>query len=497
MRTLEEAWSDLGTAFSKRTISLLSNQHARFYIALFDALFDTPASTMEYTALVERMNILIGDFAEQDEYRSFCPQENGEPKQAESIMRSLVDEYRWVEKSILQDGSVSCRLTSDAAEAMSIVRKLNERQTLMSGPRMQTIIDTVDRAKLALSNDYEEGLRLLKERLEQDERELDEYIATHGASSSTGFIANDIIHNLSDLIGSLPADISRYEEALRSINNIFRKEIAQNQGNGGKLTRAHYERRLDEELGQYRQSYRDAIHVKSSYEQGDSLFAALREIDFEVKVGEGGRSSSASAAWRDVTESISRVSSVEVSSSTLVNQSLKRMMEKDGKELTRAIAKMERACLRWADITPARGLTGFDGFSCRVEKNSVATDLGEPIADLQPDALLPNSIEQASVDMEHIARTKAPRPRHILSALKRSTASGQSVNEAFNKLAPEDRLLCELFGIMELSAHRNAELEVGATCPTWNLVDIDGNETAWRTRDLMLRTMDTPMEQEA
>lgn len=482
MKSLEDAWAGMSEAFSKKTIPLLGNRHAHFYVALFEVLFDPPSASIELSELVARMNIVIEAFTANTEHRSLCPQENGEPKQAESIMKTLVDEYQWLEKRINADGSVSCRLTSDAIEAISIVERLNERQMLISGPRMQTILDTVGRAKLSLSESYEEGRALLEERVARAQKELDEFVSSHGQDGRSAFIASDVIHNLTDLIGSMPADISRYETAIRDINSRFRKEVALNPEDGAVITRRHYERRLDEDLGQFRQSYRDAMAVKASFEQGDNIFAALEDIDEAAKASGSNVLPSVAAAWGNVTDSLLRVSNVEVSSSSLVNHAIARMMERDGRELTRTLAALERVCLRWAEITPQRGETGFEGFLCQTEARSMVSELGAPLVSPQPQQLVPGAISKSTEDFKTAEWVGYAKIAKLLRLLKEARAKGLDIVDAFNSFEPEMRRLCEFIGLIELASHKESELNTSSMEARWSVVDYSHEESVWVTR---------------
>lgn len=484
MKTLEDAWVGMHEAFSKKTIPLLGNRHAHFYISLFEVLFDPPSASVELSELVAKMNIVIEEFSSIHEYREFCPQENGSPKQAESIMRTLVDDYQWLEKRIREDGSVSCRLTSDAIEAVSIVRRLNERQMLMSGPRMQTIIDTAERAKLALSENYEEGRALLEERVARAQEDLDEYIATHGESRNVTFFAQDVVHNLNDLVSPMPAEISRYESALRDINSQFRREIALNNDSGAVITRRLYEERLNESLGQYRQSYRDAMGVKASFEQGDSIYATLRDIDSAASAATSEPLPSVVAAWASVTDSIARVSSVEVSSSSLVNHAITRAMERDRRELTQTLSQLERACLRWADSVAARGEVGFEGFTCQVEAKSMVSELGAPRVNPQPQRLVPGQISQSTEDFKAAEWVGVAKTAQLMEKLEAAAKKGIDLNSAFNSLDPDMRRLSEFISLIDIATREGSRVVATDKEARWAVFDYSHDESIWITRKI-------------
>ena len=487
MKSLEQTWSDLATAFSKRTLSLLGNPHAHFYIALFEAIFDSPTSSVAYDELCARINMVVSEFAEDEERAQLCPQEDGAPKGAEPILRSLVDEYRWIEKSVMSDGSVMCRLTGDATEAISIVKRLNKRETLMSGSRMASVIDAVDRAKVSLSNDYESGLALLEERKEKLQREYDEYVATHGASGTDVSGVREVVYNLYDLILPLAPDIEHYESSLRAINVDFRRAVAQGSGEGGRLTRRHYDKMVDESLGRYRDSYRDAVRVKASYEQGDALFDSLRDIDLAATEGTEEPLPSLGSTWRDVTESIRRVTEEETRSSTLVSNALDRMMARDRRELTTKLTQLERATLAWASSVPARGETEFVGPLSRFSVGSLVTELGAPIADMRPSELVPAEVSDSGIDPARVRAFEAPRTMRILRKLREATIGGKAVEEAFNELLPEDRRVCELLGLLEHAAHDGSELVADGDVVEWHLVGEDGSEVTWMSRGIRMR----------
>lgn len=487
MKSLEMAWSNLSRAFSKRTLSLLGNQHARFYLALFDVTFETPNSMVEYEELCSRINIAVSEFADDPRLAALCPQENDQPKRADSLLRTLVDEYRWISKEVMSDGTVSCRLTADAREAILTVGRLNKSQTLMSGSRMKSVIDASERAKLELSDDYEMGLRNYEERLERLTRERDEYVATHGASGRDVEAIQDIVYNIHELIAPMSTDISQYEATLNALNVQFRKELAAGVGKEGTLTRRHYDERVDESLHNSRESYRDAVRVKASYEHGDDIFMALREIDNRASQLADTPLPVLSADWQDVTDSIRRVSSTESRSSMLVDNALAHMMSFDGRELTRALARLEQAVLKWAEVTPVRGETDFDGFVSGCRPLAMATELGEPLVDPIPPSITYSKIDDSDFDTRQFREYAPPRPLRLKQRLLSLTPAGEAVTGAFNALSEEERRVCELFGLLELVAHGDGQLSISDEFARWHLVDPSGQEVVWVSRSVCRR----------
>jgi hypothetical protein len=206
-------------AFGKPTLRLLAPRRAPLVLAIFRTTF-----TRDQRAVpAERLHQQVDNYL--DEIRLA-----GEPV-PDGAGRVLCMQWlgdNWLVRTRDDDGAEHYSLTSHALEALDLVQSLARDRTLISESRIHTILDVVRRFATEANPDRLARIERLDAQIAELTAERDRIQAGGDIDTATDDQMLDRYTNLLSLIGQLPSDFKRVEEAVagmhRQIITDFRSE---------------------------------------------------------------------------------------------------------------------------------------------------------------------------------------------------------------------------------------------------------------------------------
>ncbi|WP_026240031.1 DUF3375 family protein [Parafrankia discariae] len=206
-------------AFDKPTLQLLDRKWAPLVLAVFRTTFTRDERAVPAERLHQQVDSyldelrLVGEQVPDGAGRALCVQWLS---------------HNWLVRTRADDGTEHYTLTSHALEALDLVQSLTRNRTLISESRIHTILDVVRRFATDASPDRQARVERLNTRIEELTGERDRLEAGGEIEPATDDQMLDGYTNLLSLIGQLPSDFKRVEEAVagmhRQIISDFRGE---------------------------------------------------------------------------------------------------------------------------------------------------------------------------------------------------------------------------------------------------------------------------------
>lgn len=206
-------------AFDKPTLRLLARKWAPIVLAVFRTAFTRDQRTVPADRLHQQVDNYL------DELRL-----SGEPV-PDGAGRALCMQWlgdKWLVRTRDDDGAEHYSLTSYALEALDLIQSLTRDRTLISESRIHTILDVVRRVATDANPDRRARLDRLDAQIAELAAERDRIAAGGEIAPASDDQMLDSYTNLLSLIGQLPSDFKRVEEAVagmhRQIISDFRSE---------------------------------------------------------------------------------------------------------------------------------------------------------------------------------------------------------------------------------------------------------------------------------
>jgi hypothetical protein len=206
-------------AFGRPTLKLLSRKRAPQVLAVFRCAFGRDHRSVGAERLHAQVDAYMGELRSAGKE---TPSQQG---------RALCLQWmndQWLFRSIGDNGEEEYSLTSHALEALDLVQSLTRDRALISESRINMILETVHRWAMEASPDREARIERLSAQIGQMESERDRLLQGGEIMLASDDRMLDGYANLIDLIGQLPGDFKRVEEAVlamhREIISDFRRE---------------------------------------------------------------------------------------------------------------------------------------------------------------------------------------------------------------------------------------------------------------------------------
>jgi hypothetical protein len=209
----------VGEAFEKPTLRLLARKWAPLVLAIFRTVFTRDQRTVPADRLHQQVDNYLdelrlgGESVPDGTGRALCMQWLGD---------------NWLVRTRDEDDTEQYSLTSHALEALDLVQSLTRDRTLISESRIHTILDVVRRVATDANPDRQARLDRLEAQIAALRAERDRIAAGGEIASASDDQMLDGYTNLLSLIGQLPSDFKRVEEAVvgmhRQIISDFRSE---------------------------------------------------------------------------------------------------------------------------------------------------------------------------------------------------------------------------------------------------------------------------------
>ena len=206
-------------AFNKPTLRLLARKWAPLVLAIFRTAFTRDQRTVPADRLHQQVDNYLdelrlgGELVPDGTGRALCMQWLG---------------HNWLIRTRDDNGAEHYSLTSHALEALDLVQSLTRDRTLISESRIHTILDVVRRVATEANPDRQARLNRLDAQIAGLTAERDRIAAGGEIAPASDDQMLDGYTNLLSLIGQLPSDFKRVEEAVtgmhRQIISDFRGE---------------------------------------------------------------------------------------------------------------------------------------------------------------------------------------------------------------------------------------------------------------------------------
>ena len=483
MASAYDIFSSLSPAFGKSTLRLIRNPHSRVYLTLLKYAFPDTSQPMIDEELWASIDQALRELDRAGLHDSI-PIEEGQIRSGRSLCRELIDSYNWMESTMLSDGRVEYRLTSDATEALNIIDRLNSLESVMSESRMRTLIEAVQQAAILFSTDYEQGHLVLQQRLEQAQRELDDYEQRGGAEPLTPSRAKDVIHNLEDLMSQLPYDLRRLEEGVHENAMDLIESFRSDERPAGMVIESYLERgeNLVANTDQGR-SFQDAVRVVGDPAVSESVLSRLDAIAASPVAGGSPlpQARLLQRGWNQISLGISQVNDENTRASRVIGRSIAQHDVARDRELTNALKRLESLVYEWASGAPRTKTAPFETTFQRWEINSLRNKFWSSPNTTAPPELETGVNDALSLSIEELRRLGGPLTRDVLDAIMLAAPlDEQYINlaDGFNGLVEEMRRPVEITGLVQLAA--NLDIDVShAAFDEYRCVDADGKESVW------------------
>ena len=440
--------------------------------------------------LWSKMDECLADLQEGG-YDELLPMEGGSLKRGRALCHDLIDRYNWVESKVLEDGQVEYRLTSDAIEALDTVERLRTTSTIMTGSRMRTILDQIDRTYLRLSPDYNTRLRMLQQRVADALGELDRYEASGGSLDLTEEEALDEVGNLIDLMGGLPHDLRRLEEDIRTNAGQLIGRFRNDDRPTGQIIGEYIQtgRRLLDATDHGR-SFKDSLAVIGDASLAGTIDDKLDAIAESPVLEDAGWESARRIqdAWNQVASGIVWVNRENSRSSHAINRSITRHDVTRDRELTAVLRELEGVVYAWATTVGPREDGPFLPPIGKLEARTVRSKPYTPSDSAPPPPLDQDDERATPLSLEDLRRMGGPMTQRILDAIAESLALGaRTINlaEAFSALPDDLRRPVELAGLVQ-QATTLGTIRPGSPRARYACIDLDGNEVTWEGPRIIL-----------
>lgn len=478
-----EIYSSLAPAYGKSTLRLIRNPHSRVYLTLLKFAFpDTSRPILDedlWAAFDQALREL-----DRAGLRESIPVEDGAIRSGKSLCKELIDNYSWMESTMLADGHVEFRLTSDATEALNVIDRLNSLESVMSESRMRTLVEAIQRAAILFSVDYEQGRQILVQRLEQAQRELDEYEQRGGGELLTEARAKDVVYNLEDLMSQLPYDLRRLEEDVRSNAMELIDSFRGDERPVGEIIAGYLERGEDLVANtEHGRSFLDAVRVIGDPAVSEGVVSRLDAIAL-APLGTGKPLPQAlllQRGWNQISVGIAQVNDANTRASRVIGRSIAQHDVERDRELTMALKRLESLVYDWAVCTSRLQLAPFETTIQRWDIGSLRTKFWSSPNTVVPPALESEHADSITLSIEELRRLGGPLTSEVLTAIVQAAPfDAKSVNLAsgFNALDADLRRPVELAGLLQFATRIGTELEHVAR-EEYRCVDANGNPCAW------------------
>ncbi len=475
-------YGSLAPAFAKSTLRLIRNPHARIYLSLVKVAFPDTSQPM----LAEELWALLDSALASMQGRAIpdLPIEDGQLKSGRALCRELIDQYNWLESTVLPDGRTEYRLTSDAAEAISVIDRLNSSEGVMGASRMHTLVEAIERASVLFSTDYESGHRVLVQRLAQAQAELDEYKARGGAEPLTPERARDVVRNLQDLMNQLPHDLRRLEEDVHGNATQLIERFREDDRPVGEVIKGYLEQGRDLVANtEHGRSFLDAVRVIGDSSTSEGVVAKL-ELVANAPLSDGKPLPQAAAledGWGQISRGIAQVNTENTRASRVIGRSIAQHDVTRDRELTAVLKQLESAAYAWAADASPRARAPFLTSTQRWDVASVANRLANPSVAAPPPELAQGTPAEVTLSMEELRRVGGPLTKELLEAILRALpldARSVDLAEGFNALPAERRRPVEIAGFVQLAASLGLDPERARAVP-YHCVDLTGRDVTW------------------
>ncbi|NEG69147.1 DUF3375 family protein [Bifidobacterium choloepi] len=494
MGDIRDEMEQLRSVYDTGVLRLLTRPKARIYVALLRSAFDPLTSELPKEDLEERFSRGVATLANMDEV-ALRDDEDAQDYARHTIAELMKEgngDYAWLANSLdPASHRFLYRLTARAHRAIEALDKLQDDTQTMSGAQANSIIMEIEHARMELTADLPERIRLLEQEIADRQEQIRTIEEGNGGRSLSDKEVEDIINVVHGTLRGVPIDLRELMLTERDNGDALRRRMQ-----AGAMS-------VEEILKTYHDEYR------KSFAESDA--GRRFEDAFQVIVTDEGRDQIDTAM-----RAIARTPYVEGGSAVLLEQVKEELAHiYDGIEGVRRQMRVSdeavsRLVRQQTDTRFHTMLVKLNKLSEKINADArdhpTSTDRPYETGISSPERLatLPTrpsrSMARAAVpslselgnygadvpevNLRELIENGGPRLIHMAALVRENPVmNGGLVDIAasFNELPPEERRESEFVGF--LGALRGP----GEGTPTvvWNCIDQNGEERQWLTTEVL------------
>jgi hypothetical protein len=458
-------------AFDRPTLRLLDSKWASLVITVFRSAFSRDRRTITAERLHAQVDAYLAELvaAGQD-----TPPSGSGRQLCLQWMRD-----QWLLRTPGDDGE-EYSLTSHALEALDIVASLSRDRALVSESRLTTILAEARRSAMFASPDVERRLALLDTQIAEITAERDRIAAGGEVDVLTDERLLDQVANLLDLVGALPSDFKRVEEAMQVMHRLIMQRFREEA------------RPIGEVITDYLARSDNLIRETAEGRAFDGAFILLRDEDLLLEL----RDNLATIVEHPSAQALTRAETRELTSTvsairqgtddvlaqrhkltaTLREHIVSHSREKE-RELDELLRSVNRELARWMTSARPRSYVPIELTPGVLDIEHLRTRFHDPAAAAPPPPLEDTSDDAPEPpDLEAIRKQGGPAMPELRAAVRVTDA--RTAAAAFNALPDAVRRPVEILGLLHLLADGDA-LATAAGQESYHAIRPDGTPTTY------------------
>ena len=462
------------------------------YVALLRSTFDPLTGELPREIVEERFARSLNRLIETGDYTLKDGQTAREA--AHSVLLDLAREgegdYAWLANSMdVASHRYLYRLTARAHRVIEALDRLEDTTKALSGAQANSIIMEIENARMQLTADPRERIRLLKKDIEERQKEIDELEHSEALEKLTSEQVGDIIGVIHTTLRGVPIDLRELALSERDNGDALRRRMQAGALSVESILTAYH----DEYRRAFRESdsgrrFEDAFQVIVTDEGRREIDDAVRDIarnpylDGEPSVLLNQVRSELKRIYEGIEDVRRQIRTSDEAVSRLVRQQTDTSYRTMLVKLNQLFAKTS-AEAKANPNDPSRPYhTGAGQAQFQALPSRPAKSMARAISSSLNDA--PTATVEAP-DLKNMVEICGPRLTRMIRLIRRNpatTSDGMFVDlaESFNRLPKNERRESELVGF--LSALRTQD---DSSYVTWHCVSIDGSERVWRTKPIL------------
>ena len=481
----------LRPVYETGVLRLLLRGNSMLYVALLRSSFDPLTGELPRDVLEERISRSLSRLAETGDYT--VKDDQTVRQAAHAILLELSregdDDYAWLANSLdVASHRYLYRLTARAHRAIEALHRLEDTTQALSGAQANSIIMEIEHARMQLTADPRERIKLLRKDIEERQKEIDELERNETIERLTSEQVGDIINVIHNTLRGVPIDLRELALAERDNGDALRRRMQSGTMSVEDILTAYH----DEYRKSFRESdsgrrFEDAFQVIVTDEGRQEIDDAVRDIaknpylDGEPGALLGQVRAELERIYSGIEDVRRQTRASDEAISRLVRQQTDTRYRTMLATLNQLFAKTNAEAKASPNATdrPYHTDTGLSQIAVLPTKpaKAMVRNATAALNDSAPTVGLP--------DLKAMIEVCGPRLRHMVDLIHRNPVmshDGTRVDFAasFNRLPASERRESEIIGF--LSALRT---ENDMACATWNCVSLDGTPRTWRTRPIL------------
>ena len=270
----------LRPVYETGVLRLLLRGNSMLYVALLRSTFDPLTGELPREIVEERFSRSLTRLAETGDYTPKEGQTSAEA--AHTILQQLTKEgegdYAWLANSLdVASHRYLYRLTARAHRAIEALDRLEDTTKALSGAQANSIIMEIEHARMQLTADPRERIRLLERDIEERQKQIDELKHSDTLDKLTSQQVGDIIGVIHNTLRGVPIDLRELALEERDNGDNLRRSMQ-----SGSIS-------VEQALGTYHDEYHRSFHESDSGRRFEDAFQVIvtdegrREIDEAVR----------------------------------------------------------------------------------------------------------------------------------------------------------------------------------------------------------------------